>query len=80
MSNSGPSSELLIDPVIIKHFEEETQSVEEKMGLTVQHCESILSIDDKQDEIHTGHLNSKQYRADIETTSMEENNTCSVLC
>lgn len=71
-SNSGPSSELLIDPVIIKHLEEKTQSVEEKMGLTVQHCESILSIDDKQDEIHTGHLNSKQYRADIETTSMEE--------
>uniref|UniRef100_A0A673H5T9 Pleckstrin homology domain containing, family G (with RhoGef domain) member 2 n=1 Tax=Sinocyclocheilus rhinocerous TaxID=307959 RepID=A0A673H5T9_9TELE len=72
VSNSVPSSELFIDPVIIKHLEEETHSVEEKRGLTVQHCKSILSIDDKQDEMHTGHMNSKQDRADIETTSMEE--------
>uniref|UniRef100_A0A8C2FKM0 Pleckstrin homology domain containing, family G (with RhoGef domain) member 2 n=1 Tax=Cyprinus carpio TaxID=7962 RepID=A0A8C2FKM0_CYPCA len=71
VSNSVPSSELFIDPVIIEHLEEETHSVEEKRSLTVQHCESILSIDDKQDEIHTGHMNSKQDRADIETTSME---------
>ncbi len=68
----GPSSEHFIDPVMIKHLEEETHSVEEKRGLTVQHCDSILSIDDKQDETHTGHLNSKQDHADIETTSMEE--------
>lgn len=69
----GPSSEHFIDPVIIKHLEEETRSVEEKGGLTVQHCDSILSIDDgQQDETHTGHFNSKQDRADIEITSMEE--------
>uniref|UniRef100_A0A671S6Q9 Uncharacterized LOC107662784 n=1 Tax=Sinocyclocheilus anshuiensis TaxID=1608454 RepID=A0A671S6Q9_9TELE len=72
VSNSVPVSELFTDPVIIKHLEEETHSVEEKRGLTVQHCKSILSIDDKQDEIHTGHMNSKQDRADIETTSMKE--------
>ncbi|XP_073673755.1 uncharacterized protein [Garra rufa] len=72
VSNSSPSSELIIDPLIIKHLEEEIHSVEEKMDLTVQHCETILSIDDKQDEMHTGHLNSKQAQADTETTSMEE--------
>uniref|UniRef100_A0A671LBE2 Serine/arginine repetitive matrix protein 2-like n=1 Tax=Sinocyclocheilus anshuiensis TaxID=1608454 RepID=A0A671LBE2_9TELE len=72
VSNSGPSSELFIDSLFIKHLEEEIHSVEEKRDLIVQHCESILSIDDKQDEIHTGHLNSKQARADTEATSMEE--------
>ncbi|XP_050985538.1 uncharacterized protein plekhg2 [Labeo rohita] len=68
VSNSCPSSELIIDPLIMKHLEDETHSVEEKMDLTVQHCETILSID----EMHTGHLNSNQARADAETTSMEE--------
>ncbi|XP_026138243.1 uncharacterized protein LOC113115141 isoform X2 [Carassius auratus] len=72
VSNSVPSSEFFIDSVIIKHLEKETHSVEEKMGLTVQHCGSILSMNDKQDEIHTGHMNSKQDQSDIETTSMEE--------
>ncbi|XP_043114715.1 uncharacterized protein plekhg2 isoform X2 [Puntigrus tetrazona] len=72
VSNSSPSSELFIDPVIIKHLEEEIHSVEETKGLTLQHCESI---DDKQGEMHTGHLNSKQDLADVETTSIEEKTT-----
>uniref|UniRef100_A0A9J7X7X0 Pleckstrin homology domain containing, family G (with RhoGef domain) member 2 n=1 Tax=Cyprinus carpio carpio TaxID=630221 RepID=A0A9J7X7X0_CYPCA len=73
VSNSGQSSELFIDPLFSKHCEkEETHSVEEKRDLIAQHCESILSIDDKRDEIHTGHLNSKQAWADTEATSMEE--------
>ncbi|KAK2881152.1 hypothetical protein Q8A67_018420 [Cirrhinus molitorella] len=72
VSNSGPSTELIIDPLIIKDLEEETHIVEEKMDQTVQHCETILSIDDKQNEIHTGYLNSKQAQAYSETTSMEE--------
>ncbi|XP_059389192.1 uncharacterized protein LOC132122795 [Carassius carassius] len=72
VSNSGQSSELFIEPLFMKHLEEETRSVEEKRDLIAQHCESILSIDDKRDEIHTGHLNSKQAQADTEATSMEE--------
>ncbi|XP_052472914.1 uncharacterized protein LOC128029275 isoform X1 [Carassius gibelio] len=69
VSNSGHSSELFIEPLFIKHLEEETRSVEEKRDLIAQHCESILSIDDKRDEIH---LNSKPAHADTEATSMEE--------
>lgn len=72
VSNSGPSSEHFIDPVVIKPFEEETHSVEEKSASVVQDCERISTIDDKQNEIHTGLLKSKQVRDDTETTSLEE--------
>lgn len=72
VSNSGPSSEHFIDPVVIKPLEEETHSVEQKSASVLQDCERILTIDDKQNEIHTGHLKSKQVRDDTDTTSLEE--------
>lgn len=72
VSNSGSSGEHFIDPVVIKPLEEETHSVEEKSASIVQDCERILAIDDKQNEIHTGHLKSKQVQDDTETTSLEE--------
>ncbi|XP_067221840.1 mucin-4-like isoform X1 [Chanodichthys erythropterus] len=72
VSNSGPSSEHFIDPVVIKPLEEETHSVEQKSASVLQDCERILTIDDKQNEIHTGHLKSKQVRDDTDNTSLEE--------
>ncbi|XP_056119260.1 mucin-4 isoform X1 [Rhinichthys klamathensis goyatoka] len=72
VSNSGPSSQHFIDPVVIKILEEETHSVDEKSASIVQYCERILTIDDQQDEMHTGHLKSKQVQDDTETTSLEK--------
>lgn len=72
VSNSGPSSQHFIDPVVIKISEEETHSVDEKSASIVQYCERILTIDDQPDEMHTGHLKSKQVQDDAETTSLEK--------
>lgn len=72
VSNSGPSSQHFIGPVVIQILEEEAQSVDEKSASTVQYCERILTIDDQQDEMHTGHLKSKLVQDDTETTSLEK--------
>ncbi|CAM4552568.1 unnamed protein product [Leuciscus chuanchicus] len=72
VSNSGPSSQHFIDPVVIKILEEETHSVDEKSASIVQYCGRILTIDDQKDEMHTGHLKSKQVQDDTETTSLEK--------
>jgi len=72
VSNSGPSSQHFTDPLVIKNLEEETHSVDEKSASIVQYCERILTIDGQQDEMHTGHLKSKQVQDDTETTSLEK--------
>ncbi|XP_067307315.1 uncharacterized protein [Pseudorasbora parva] len=72
VSNSGPSSQHFVDPVIIKPLKEESHSAEEKSASIVQHCERALTKDDKRDEMSTGHLESKQDQDDIETTSLDE--------
>ncbi|XP_039526769.1 mucin-4 isoform X2 [Pimephales promelas] len=72
VSNSGPSSQHFTDPLVIKNLEEETHSVDEKSASIVQCCERILTIDGQQDEMHTGHLKSKQVQDDTETTSLEK--------
>lgn len=72
VSHSGPSSQPFIDPVVITILEEETHSVDEKSPSIVQYCERTLTIDDQQDEMHTGHLKSKQVQDDTETTSLEK--------
>nr|XP_694345.6 pleckstrin homology domain-containing family G member 2 [Danio rerio] len=69
VNNYCPISDVFIDPLVNKHVTKETHS-EEKKDSVVQHCESILSIDDERDEMDKGHLKSNQ--SDTEMTNMEE--------
>ncbi|XP_051522366.1 uncharacterized protein LOC127422650 [Myxocyprinus asiaticus] len=78
VSPSGSASELLTDPVVITHSEEEAHNVEEKDNLIVKPCESVTlmlksATNDKPDKTeHAGHLTSQQAWTDDETTGSEE--------
>lgn len=69
VNNYCPSSDAFIDPLVNKYVGKETHS-EKKTDSVVQHCERILSIDDEQDEMDTGHLKSNLNN--IGMTNMEE--------
>lgn len=69
VNNYCPSSDAFIDPLVNKYVGKETHS-EKKTDSVVQHCERILSIDNEQDEMDTGHLKSNLNN--IGMTNMEE--------
>ncbi|XP_051963350.1 uncharacterized protein plekhg2 isoform X2 [Xyrauchen texanus] len=77
VSPTGSAIEILTDPVVISHSEEEAHNVE-KDNLIVKPCESMTlmhksSKNDKPDKTeHAGYFTSQQAWIDDETTGSEE--------